>query len=163
LGGETVWLIISDTHDNLHSIEKFVEEANRRKVTHVFHCGDVVSPFALLRLLKLEAEFHGVFGNNDGEWLLLSQRSSGRLVKGPVELVVDGKKVAMMHEPFALEALLESQHYDFIFYGHTHKLDFRRQGKTLLVNPGDGSGYIAERPSAVFLDPETGQIDVYQI
>ncbi|MGB9789845.1 metallophosphoesterase [Thermotoga caldifontis] len=158
-----MWLILSDTHDNLNSIERFVEEARRRNVTHVFHCGDVVSPFALNRLLKIEAEFHAVFGNNDGEVLLLAQRASGRIVKGPIELVVDGKKIVMMHEPFALEALLISQQYDFIFYGHTHKLDVRKQGRTVLVNPGDGSGYLAEKPSAVFVDPETGQVDVYRL
>lgn len=158
-----MWLVVSDTHDNLPSIERFVEEAERRGVKHIFHCGDVVSPFALGRFLKLEAEFHAVFGNNDGEILLLSQRSSGRIVKGPIELVVEGKKIVMMHEPFALEALLLSQQYDFIFYGHTHKLEIRKQGRTVLVNPGDGSGYLAERPSAVFLDPDSGQVDVYQL
>lgn len=158
-----MWLVISDTHDNLHNVDEFLEEAKKRNVTHIFHCGDVVSPFALSRLLKFGAEFYGVFGNNDGETLLLSQRSSGRIVKSPVELSIGTKKIAMMHEPFALDALLQSQQYDFIFYGHTHKVDIRELGRCLLINPGDGSGYIAEKASVVFLDPDSRKVEVYQI
>lgn len=158
-----MWLIISDTHDNLHNIDKFLEEARKRDVTHIFHCGDIVSPFSLNKFLKFKAEFYGVFGNNDGEILLLSQRSSGRIVKGPIEFLVGERRIAMMHEPFALDALLQSQHYDFIFYGHTHKTDIKEVGKCLLINPGDGSGYIAEKASVVFLEPCSRKVEVYQI
>ncbi|AEH50899.1 metallophosphoesterase [Pseudothermotoga thermarum] len=158
-----MWLVVSDTHDNLVNIRKIVSEAKRRGVTHIFHCGDIISPFALKELLIAEVDFHGVFGNNDGEILLLTQRSSGRVRKGPAEIIVDGHKILLMHEPVALEALLEANVYDFIFYGHTHKLDVRRSTKTILINPGDASGYLADKSTAVFIDPSKKDIEVYEL
>ncbi len=158
-----MWVIVSDTHDNLPNIRKIVSEAKKRGATHIFHCGDIVSPFALKDLMISDVDFHGVFGNNDGEILLLTQRSSGRIRKGPAEIIIDGYKILLMHEPVALDALLEANAYDFIFYGHTHKMDVRRSTKTLLINPGDASGYLSDKATVVFLDPAKKEIDVYEL
>ncbi len=158
-----MWMVISDTHDNLEKIRHFVQEANKRNVTHVFHCGDIISPFALAEFTKGNFDFHGVFGNNDGEVILLNQKSSGRVRKGPLELVIDGYRVLLMHEPCALEALLESNYYDFIFYGHIHKVDIRKSVKTVLINPGDASGYLSNQATVVFVNPQTKEIEVYRV
>ncbi|HOJ88653.1 MAG TPA: metallophosphoesterase [Pseudothermotoga sp.] len=158
-----MWMVISDTHDNLPKIKQFVEEAVKRGVTHVFHCGDIVSPFALVELMKGNYDFHGVFGNNDGEVILLNQKSSGRVRKGPLEIVINGYRVLLMHEPCALDALLDSNYYDFIFYGHIHKIDIRRTVKTLLVNPGDASGYLGDQATVAFINPENKEIEIYRV
>ncbi len=158
-----MWLIVSDTHDNLVKIRKIVLEAKQRSVSHVFHCGDIISPFALKEFLTEGFDLHGVFGNNDGEILLLTQRSSGRIKKGPLEININGRRILLMHEPIALDALLESNAYDYIFYGHTHKVDIRRSSKTILINPGDASGYISEKATVVFLDPVKNEIQLYEI
>jgi len=157
-----MWMVISDTHDNLLEIRHFIEEAVKRGVTHVFHCGDIVSPFALVELMKGNFDLHGVFGNNDGEVILLNQKSSGRIRKGPLELVIDGYRILLMHEPSALDALLESNYYDFVFYGHTHRVDMRRTEKTVLINPGDGSGYLAKEATVVFVNPQTKEAELYR-
>lgn len=158
-----MWMVISDTHDNLPKIKQFVEEAVKRGVTHVFHCGDIVSPFALVELMKGNYDFHGVFGNNDGEVILLNQKSSGRVRKGPLEIVINDYRVLLMHEPCALDALLDSNYYDFIFYGHIHKIDIRRTVKTLLVNPGDASGYLCDQATVAFINPENKEIEIYRV
>lgn len=160
-GGVRMWMVISDTHDNLSKIRYFVQEAIKREVTHVFHCGDIVSPFALVELMKGNFDFHGVFGNNDGEVILLNQKSSGRVRKGPLEIVIDGHRVLLMHEPCALDALLEANYFDFVFYGHTHKVDIRKSTKTVLVNPGDASGYLSSQATVAFVNPQTKEIEIY--
>ncbi|MEJ5229212.1 metallophosphoesterase [Pseudothermotoga sp. U03pept] len=157
-----MWMVISDTHDNLLKIRHFIEEAIRRGVTHVFHCGDIVSPFALSEIMNDGFDLHGVFGNNDGEIILLNQKSSGRIRKGPLELLIDGYRILLMHEPSALDALLESNYYDFIFYGHTHRVDMRRTEKTVLINPGDASGYLAKEATVVFVNPQTKEVELYR-
>ncbi|MCM8780547.1 MAG: metallophosphoesterase family protein, partial [Candidatus Omnitrophica bacterium] len=59
--------IISDTHDNLPKIDSAVEYFNRQRVGFVLHAGDFVAPFAVAKLKKLDCDWAGVFGNNDGE------------------------------------------------------------------------------------------------
>jgi len=157
-----MWLVISDTHDNIPNVRAFLREALKRNVSCVFHCGDIISPFVLKEFLGTGIEFHGVFGNNDGEVLLLSERSSQRVKKGPRELEVEGFKILLMHEPVAIEALVSSQHYDYIFYGHTHMSEIRNNSSTMVINPGDASGYLAEA-SVVFVDPQRKLAELYKL
>ncbi len=138
-----------------------MKEAEKRGVKTVFHCGDIVSPFVIP--LFEGYDLHAVFGNNDGEWLFLKEKAGDSIAKGPRELIVQGKRVALMHEPFLLEAIVKSGMYDFVFYGHTHELDIRREGKTLVVNPGEACGYLTGKSSAVFLDPESGDYEVLEL
>jgi len=138
-----------------------VEEAKKRKVDVVFHCGDIVAPF-VVPLFK-DFELHMVFGNNDGEWLFLKEKAGDSIAKGPRELEVAGKRIVLMHEPFLLEAIVKSQLYDFVFYGHTHEIDIRREGKTLVVNPGEACGCLSGKATVVFVDPESKEYEVVEI
>jgi len=63
--------IISDTHDNLLQIKKAVDIFNQEKVDLVLHAGDFVSPFTALEFKNLNCSLKGVFGNNDGDKILL--------------------------------------------------------------------------------------------
>ncbi len=104
-----------------------------------------------------------VFGNNDGEWLYLKEKAKDSISKGPREIEIDGKKIALMHEPFLLEAIVKSQMYDFVFYGHTHEMDIRAEGKTLVVNPGETCGCLTGKSTVVFVDPDTKEYEVLEI
>lgn len=156
-----MWMVISDTHDNMEKVKRAVEEAKKRDVKVVFHCGDIVAPF-VIPLFK-DFELYGVFGNNDGEWLFMREKAGDAIKKGPRELEVDGKKIALMHEPFLLDAIVKSQMYDYVFYGHTHEMDIRRKGRTLVVNPGEACGCLTGKSTVVFLNPETGEHEVLEI
>ncbi|HLD30045.1 MAG TPA: metallophosphoesterase family protein, partial [bacterium] len=46
----------------------------------------------------------------------------------------------------------KSQNYDLIIYGHTHKIDTRKEGKTLVINPGELGGWLTGRKTFVILD-----------
>ena len=158
-----MWLIISDTHDNIPNVKKFMEIALSKGVKTVFHLGDLIAPFLLPYLMVEGVDFYGVFGNNDGERLLTTERSKGRVKVGPYEVEKDGKKVFVMHEQYSLKPAIASQLYDYVFYGHTHELDIRKEGKTLVINPGEACGYLTNRATAVILNPESGEYEVIEL
>ena len=62
-----MWMIMSDSHDNVPKVSRAIDLAIERGVSVVFHCGDLVSPFTARELLRYKGTLHVVFGNNDGE------------------------------------------------------------------------------------------------
>ncbi len=151
--------ILSDSHDNLPAIAKAVSIFNDMEVTHVLHAGDLVSPFTSIPLKTLNMEFTAVFGNNDGERVGLSNVFRGRIHRAPHALEIGGKKILLMHEPDALEALVASGHYDAVIYGHTHEPVIRR-GKTLVINPGESCGWLKGNRTIAIWDLKTGEADI---
>ena len=158
-----MWLIVSDTHDNLAKVDKIVELALRVKPRLMIHCGDVVAPFVIPRLDKAMVSYMGVFGNNDGDRFLLSQRSSGRFTISPRKETIEGKSVLIMHEPFMLEEAKRSGMYDFIFFGHTHELLVEKHGDTLVINPGEACGYLSGRATVVLVDPDSKTHEIVEL
>lgn len=144
--------IISDTHDNMPAIQKAVDILIERKVEHVIHAGDFCSPFTFRALNILNCGFTGIYGNNDGEHLLLQELSNSRIFTQPHILELAGKKIVIMHEQHVVEALADSNHFDLIVYGHTHTPDIRKHGKTLIVNPGELSGWLYGKSTMAITD-----------
>ncbi len=134
--------IISDTHDNMVQIRKAVELFRERRVEHVIHAGDFTSPFTFRILKELTCGFTGIFGNNDGDKLLLHNISEGRVFNQPHTFELDGKKIVLIHEHHIADALADSGHYDLVVYGHTHKPEIKKTGKTLIVNPGEAGSWL---------------------
>jgi putative phosphoesterase len=149
--------ILSDSHDNLPALERIVERFNAEKVELVLHAGDFVSPFTSIPLAKLCARLVGVFGNNDGDRLYLTRRFEGigTLHSGLHTFEAGGARIALMHEPQAVDALAASGAYDLVVYGHTHKLDVR-SGRPGIVNPGEAGGWLTGRSTAVVFNTDTG-------
>ena len=64
--------IISDSHDAHQNVLKAVEVFSEKKTDYILHAGDVISPFAARAFAEVKgAKFIAIFGNNDGEKLLL--------------------------------------------------------------------------------------------
>lgn len=158
-----MWLILSDSHDNILKLKKIVEIVKERRITHIFHLGDIVSPFTAPYLLIDNVEFLGIFGNNDGEKLLLVQKFQNKLHVGPYEKQIGDYRLFLMHEPYALRPAIKSQLYDFVFYGHTHQLDVRTEGKTLVVNPGEACGYLTDKATVIILNPWNKEYEIVEI
>jgi len=150
--------ILSDTHDHMQNLGKALEIFKAEGCERVLHAGDFVSPFVLRLFKEYELPLTGVFGNNDGEVLMLVKVSEGigELKKGPQELSIGGRRVALMHEPVFLDALFKSGQFDLIIYGHTHqpKLEGAEGQGPLVVNPGAGCGIMTEKATAVICDLE---------
>lgn len=155
--------IISDTHDDMGQIKKVVELFNSREVSEVIHAGDFVSPFTFEILGDLKAGFRGIFGNNDGDRLLLRDKSGDRISSQPYMFELGKKKVAVVHEPASVEAFAASGRFDLVVYGHTHAPDVRRINGALVVNPGKVAKLHKGRSTAVLLDTENMEPEIIEL
>jgi putative phosphoesterase len=146
--------IISDTHENMPKIRKAVELFNREKVGVVLHAGDFISPITAREFSALKSRLIGVFGNNDGDKLFLTQRfrGIGKLHQKKFEGSLGGRKILVIHEPDMLDALAGSGAYDIIVYGHTHQAAVSQIGDTLVINPGEAGGWLTGTCTVALLD-----------
>ncbi len=137
--------VMSDSHDNLPRVAQAVEYFNRAGVELVIHAGDIISPFCSIELKKLKAPFIAVFGNNDGEHIMWQEmiKGWGEIHTGPYGFEWNGSSVLVMHGPSHIDELAAEGKYDLIVYGHTHKVDRRAAGKTLILNPGECGGWLS--------------------
>ena len=159
--------IISDSHDNLPALEAAVKHLNREGVEHVLHAGDMVAPFAAVKLAKLEAKLTCVYGNNDGERALLSKRIADMKasIADFAELVLANRKIALYHGTIArlTEALIASGHYDLVVTGHTHKSEVHQLRSCIAINPGELCGYLTGRRTLCIVDLKTLKAEIEEV
>ena len=135
--------IVADTHDNLPKIKEIIQFFNKEKVDFVLHAGDIIAPFAAAEFEKLNCDFLAVFGNNDGDRAELKHLLKFKINDPPYFIKAHGMKILLLHKADEiLEVLEKSGNYDCIIYGHTHKQDIRITGNTIIINPGEGCGYL---------------------
>jgi putative phosphoesterase len=161
--------IIADTHDNLPLVDKAVKKLNEMNVGLVLHAGDYVAPFVIPKFKELKAKLIGVFGNNDGDRGLLTKRFGeyeDLEVHGNfAEIIVGGLRIALLHgdEEELLEALINSESFDIVVRGHTHKAEVYQKGKTLVVNPGEVCGYLSGKSTIALLDTDERKAEIIEL
>lgn len=155
--------IISDTHDHLDNLRKVLDIFTARNVGHIIHAGDYTSPFTWRVLKQFKGDFTGIFGNNDGERVLLKEKYKGRIYTQPYTFTLDGRKIVVMHEPDVVDALADSGHFDLVVYGHTHEPVVKRVNDTLVVNPGEVSGWLYGKPTAAVVDLESMRAEIVSL
>ncbi|MCG6552042.1 MAG: metallophosphoesterase [Candidatus Magnetominusculus sp. LBB02] len=152
--------VIADSHDNIAAIAKAVALFNISNISYVLHAGDFSSTAALEALKDLNAQFIGVFGNNDGGIatydgagpLSLETHARGFIYRQPHEFIIDGKRFIMIHEHFDVEAIAGSGRCDVLIYGHTHRASATVIGKTYVLNPGELCGWLHGSATAAIFD-----------
>ncbi len=160
-----MWVgVMADTHDHMDRLRQALALFRQRGVDLVLHAGDIVAPFMSEPFREAGLRVVAVFGNNDGERLYLRERFSrvGEIHVGPYELELAGRRVLLMHEPYALEALVVSGRYDVIVYGHTHRAELR-SGSPLVINPGEACGWLTGQATCVVLDLRTLQAELVHL
>ena len=155
--------IISDTHDNVPMIKKAVAFFNQAGVDVVLHAGDYVSPFSIKPLMALECDFLGVWGNNDGDKIALQTVAQGKIENSPYIESYGQKKILLAHHLETLEALVISQEFHLIIYGHTHRPEIRKQGKTLVVNPGECGGWLDGKSTIAIVELEAQKAEIVEL
>ena len=153
--------LMADSHDHLPRIEHAVDLFNRHQVQLVIHAGDFVAPFALAPLERLQCEWVGVFGNNDGERAGLEQRSQGRIRVGPHRMELKNRRLTVIH---ILDELDRNQEQtDVIIFGHTHQAEIRHEGNILLINPGETYGWLHGRATVAMLELPTLTVELMDL
>ncbi len=152
---------------------KAVSIINEKNVDALIHCGDYVAPFVKLWFNKLnesiKKQFFGVFGNNDGEILYLTQNLGQicEFAKNGHELIIElgGKRIFASHMPKleTIDALADSGKFDIILSGHTHSMVNKKHNDVLIVNPGELCGYITNKSTFAIIDTETMEAEIIEI
>lgn len=155
--------LLSDTHDDMAAIAKAVALFNAEGAVQVLHAGDIVSPFTFELFRELRAPLGGVYGNNDGDRLLLRERSGGALHVQPHFVTLDDTRLVIVHEPPLVTALARCGEYDVVVYGHTHAPDVHRVGSTLVVNPGKAARLHKGRQTVALLETQTGEARIVEL
>ncbi len=148
--------VISDTHDHRCHVMQAIGVFRRERVQCVLHAGDIVAPVTIQAFSALQdAKLIAVFGNNDGEKLRLKatvESFGGEIHEYCYKGELGGRKVCMMHTDHLAEDAIKSQLYDLVVYGHTHHQDIRREGRTLVVNPGETTDWITGSSRVAIVD-----------
>jgi putative phosphoesterase len=147
--------IISDTHDNIFNLEKALSWINSQNIPLIIHCGDLCAPSVLTEILvkKFPHQIYLIHGNVGDRELLEEKVKNLKNVKlfgdfGEIE--IDNKKIAFVHKPEEAKKIAQTEKYDLVFYGHTHKPWEEKIGKTKLVNPGNLAGMFYKATFAIY-------------
>ena len=156
--------ILSDIHDNIWRLETLLAGL---EADALIFCGDFCAPFTLAQIGEgFEGPVHVVFGNNDGDQLLMSRvasRFSQVTLHGQFcELKLDGRRVAVTHYPKIGKALARGGGYDLVCHGHSHERIIKKRGKTLRVNPGEVMGRLGLSTYALY-DTESAEASFFEV
>jgi putative phosphoesterase len=157
--------ILSDTHDNIWKLAEVLERLEDADA--LIFCGDFCAPFTLAQMAEgFHGPVHVVFGNNDGDPLLLS-RVAGKAENVTLHgffayLELGGRRVAVVHYPPLAQDLAASGRHDLVCYGHNHQASIETVGETLLVNPGEVMGRFGHSTYAVY-DTKTHSATLHEV
>jgi hypothetical protein len=133
--------VVSDTHDNVNAVKSIVKTFEEEGLDTVIHCGDYIAP-PVLPFFDTDAfELHGVLGNNDGEVTGLNaafDAMDAELHGRFADLTLEDARFAVLHgeSKDEVDALAESDAYDYVLYGHYHVKEKRDADGTTVINPG---------------------------
>lgn len=133
---------MSDSHDNLWNLREAIRRVEEAGIKEVIHLGDLISPFMLEEVENYQGTIHLIYGNNNGDHILLQKKIAalGGKVKFQGwlgELERDGKRIGFIHDPLVATKIAKSGDYNVVFFGHTHLWHEERVGNCLLLNPGE--------------------------
>ncbi len=149
--------VMGDSHDHQDAIDAAVSYFNRQNLDLVVHAGDLVAPFMVPHLAKLDMPLKIVYGNNEGERQFLKERLKKEMGADVGDLATfehAGKDIACYHGTIAAvtDGLVKSGTYDLVVTGHTHEPHIETVEGTLHVNPGETCGYLTGKKTVAVVD-----------
>ena len=156
--------ILSDTHDQRGGAEEALALFLREGVGVILHLGDVCRPDTILAFRDCGIPLIGVFGNNDYDKDGLQAISGNAFHPGPHMPEIGGRHVLMAHAFDELQAEIgEGGKYDLILFGHTHRPLEMKMGRALILNPGEGCGFLSGKPTCAVVDLATMKASILEI
>jgi len=155
--------IVSDVHDNISNLEKFLNWCQKNKIDKIICCGDICNS-ATLKFFstKFKGEIFLVSGNGE-----IYEKEDYQVLKNIKHYGLLGKEkifnlnFAFCHFEKEISKMLQvsDEVFDFIFYGHSHKPWLEKKGKTIIANPGNLAG-IFFSPTFAVLDVVTKNLEL---
>ncbi len=159
--------LLSDTHDRVPAIRELLQQMIAGGVSLIMHAGDFCSPFALQPFHDLSVPLLGVFGRNDGDRdSLIAGASTGfgaaELYESPHSFDLQGKSVMLIHDLADVHQRSIDEH-EVVVHGFTHIPEMKSRGDSLLINPGEGCGWLYGAPTGAILDLDTKAIEFLKL
>lgn len=154
--------LIADTHDRLPAVSALVTQMQAAGIGMVLHAGDYCAPFSLKPFEDAQVSLAGVFGRNDGDTQGLMSRAQSafgaELFESPHSFEIGGRRILLIHDIADVQTRSVSAH-EVVIHGHTHQQEMKTRGETLIVNPGEGCGWLYGTPSAAILDLDSLHVE----
>jgi putative phosphoesterase len=148
--------LLSDTHDRVPAVEGLLARMLELGASFVLHAGDYCAPFSLAPFRAAGVPMLGVLGRNDGDRDGLRAAAEalpagGEIVGSPHSLEVGGRSILLVHD--LGEALARSvEAHAVVVHGCSHRAEVRQRGSALVVNPGEGCGWLTGVCTGAVLD-----------
>ncbi len=131
--------VLSDTHGHVANTQAAVRLIGEMSVDAVLHCGDIGSTAVVPVFSQWPTHF--VLGNvdHDAAGLRFAIRRAGQTCHDRFgEIEISSRRIGFLHgdDSCKLSEAIESQQYDLVCCGHTHKAKLELQGRTYVLNPG---------------------------
>jgi len=153
--------LIADTHDRLPAIAELVRQMQEAGAGMILHAGDYCSPFALRAFEDAHMSLAGVFGRNDGDPQGLVTRAQSafgtELFESPHSFEIGGRRILLVHDIGDVNKRSVLSH-EIVIHGSTHQQEMKTRGDTLIVNPGEGCGWLYGTPSAALLELDSREV-----
>ena len=155
--------LLADTHDRLPAMAALVRSMAERGARMLLHAGDFCAPFAIAPLLEPQLPVGGIFGRNDGDRQGLLGKAAAaigvELFESPHTFEVAGRQILLVHDIGDVQSRSVKAHA-LVVHGCTHRSEVRSRGDTVIINPGEGCGWVYGTPSGAVLDLETNRVDI---
>ena len=117
--------IISDTHDNLATIDIALEKIKAQNINTILHCGDLCNQDTAEYLAKnFDGVIYTAYGNacQKSELITVAEKYPNlKLLGREGEFITPEKRIGFCHYPDLAKEMALSKKYDIIFYGHNHQ------------------------------------------
>lgn len=158
--------LLADTHDRLPAIGALLDAMQAHGAGIILHAGDYCAPFALRPFVERSIPMIGVFGRNDGDQEGLrayAQQGVGiEIFESPHSLELGGQRILIVHDiQDAGQRSIDS--HSIVVHGFTHREEMKDRGETLIVNPGEGCGWLHGDPSGAILDLDTRKVEFIKL
>ena len=135
--------IISDIHENFHNLILALRKMKEEKVEQIICLGDLMNDGIAKVLSISETPVFMVWGNNDGDLVVLTKTSSraGSNLVSSINtydfLEYANRKIFVTHFEDLAIPMAKSGMFDAVFCGHTHISRIEHEGNCVIVNPGE--------------------------
>jgi len=154
-------VIISDIHDNLVNLKRWLSWCKSNEVEAIICCGDICNSETLCQLAdNFNKEIYLVRGNSDIYNEEEIKKFDNVNYQGSIGVFkIKNQTVGVCHEPWLADKILLQERCDIIFCGHTHKPWEEKKQEVKIINPGT-LGAVFQKSTFAVWDMNSGEMEL---